>query len=195
MQTASSKLSILTTTVEAQSVPPAPRMPQSIKDALKEILDNQKKILDTQVALSKAVDSHSKTLKDLAQEHKKLRKTRASKEFVKELRADVDRLKADQMPLDLLLEDLVPATQPQQEQIQRPPKRRRMIPKADDAIIQLADPLETSSNQPQDVPVPEPVKVQAQVPVAEEQTTRNQSEVPEHTGLRESSISFFLLSF
>jgi len=43
MQTASSKLSILTTTVEAQSVPPAPQVPQSIEDALKEILDNQRR--------------------------------------------------------------------------------------------------------------------------------------------------------
>jgi len=97
------------------------------------------------------------------------------------LGADVDRLKADQLPLDLLLDDPVPAAHPQPEQTQRPPKRRRRIPRADDAIIQLADPPETSSSQPQDVPVPEPVEVQAQVPVAEEQTTGNQSEVPEHT--------------
>ncbi|XP_070003339.1 uncharacterized protein [Nicotiana sylvestris] len=153
LETASSKLSILTTIVEAQSVPPAPQIPQSIDKALKE----------------------------LAREHKKPRKTRASKESVKELRADVDRLKAYQLPLDLLLEDPVPVAQPQQEQTQRPPNRRRMIPRADDAIIQLADPPETSSSQPEDVLVPEPVEFQAQVLVAEEQTTGNQFEVPKHT--------------
>ena len=75
---------------------------------MKEILENQKKILTTQATLTKAVDSHSKALKELAREHKKLRKTRASKEFVKALWVDVDRLKADQLPLDLLLDDPVP---------------------------------------------------------------------------------------
>nr|XP_016460565.1 PREDICTED: mucin-7-like [Nicotiana tabacum] len=125
-RTASSKLSTLTTTVEAQPVPQP-----------------------SQVTLTKAIDSHSKALKELAREHKMLRKTRASKESVKELRAD------------------------------RPPKRRK-IPRADDAIIQLADPPEASSSQPQDVSVPHPVEVQAQVPVEAEQTTGNQSKVPEH---------------
>nr|XP_016457448.1 PREDICTED: probable LRR receptor-like serine/threonine-protein kinase At3g47570 [Nicotiana tabacum] len=53
------------------------------------------------------------------------------------------------------------------EQPQRPPKRNRMIPRADDAVIQLADPQETSSSQPQGALPIEPVQVQAQVPVAE----------------------------
>ena len=52
-----------------------------------------------------------------------------------------------------------------------------MIPRADDAVIQLADPPETSYSQPQDAPHE---LVQAQVPVAEQQTIGNQSEVPEH---------------
>ena len=82
MQIASSKLSVLTTTVAAQSAPPPPQVPQSIEDALKDILDNQKKILDTQKVLTEAVDSHGKALKELARE---MRKTRASKESVKEL--------------------------------------------------------------------------------------------------------------
>lgn len=59
--------------------------------------------------MAKAVDSHGKALKELAREHKKLHKTRASKEFVKALREDVDKLKADQLPLDLLFEDPAPA--------------------------------------------------------------------------------------
>lgn len=154
MQTTSSKLSILTTTVEAQSTPPPPppQVSQSIEDALKEILANQKKILDTQKVLTDVVNSHNKALKELVKEHKKLRKTQASKESVKELMDEVDRMKADHLPLDLLLQDLVPAAHPQPEQSQRPPKRKRMIPQADDAVIQLADPPETSSSQPQDAP-------------------------------------------
>nr|XP_009786220.1 PREDICTED: predicted GPI-anchored protein 58 [Nicotiana sylvestris] len=61
---------------------------------------------------------------------------------------------------------LTPAAEPQPKQSQRPPKRKRMIPRADDAIIQLVDPAETSSSQPQGVPDPEPV--QAQVPAAKQ---------------------------
>nr|XP_016436626.1 PREDICTED: uncharacterized protein LOC107762753 [Nicotiana tabacum] len=156
MYTASSKLSTLTTTIAAQSAPQPAQVPQSIEDSLKEILENQKKILTTQDTLAKAVDSHRKALKELAKEHKKLRKIWSSKEYVKELRADVDKLKVHQLPLDLLFEDPVPATKPQPEQSQRPLKR--MIPKADDAIIQLADLAETSSSQPQGVPDLEPVQ-------------------------------------
>nr|XP_016450879.1 PREDICTED: uncharacterized protein LOC107775641 [Nicotiana tabacum] len=85
MQTASSKLSILTT---------------------------MKKILDTQKVLTDAVASHSQSLKELAREHKKLRMMQASKESVKVLRVDVDRLKEDQLPLDLLLDDPMPTAHP-----------------------------------------------------------------------------------
>ncbi|XP_070015767.1 uncharacterized protein [Nicotiana sylvestris] len=53
-----------------------------------------------------AVDSHGKALRDLAKEHKKMRKSRASKESVRVLRTDVDRLLADQMPLDLITSTL-----------------------------------------------------------------------------------------
>ncbi|XP_075089086.1 uncharacterized protein LOC142170718 [Nicotiana tabacum] len=125
MQTTSSKLSTLTTTVEAQSAPPPSQVPQSIEDALKKILDNQKKILDTQTVLTKAVASHSQSLKELAREQKKLRKMRVSKESVKALRVDVDRLKVDQLPLDLLLDDPMPVAHPHPEQSQRPPKIKR----------------------------------------------------------------------
>nr|XP_009791504.1 PREDICTED: uncharacterized protein LOC104238743 [Nicotiana sylvestris] len=104
-------------TLAAQSAPPLPQVPPSIEDALNDILDNQKKILDTQ----------------------------------KELRVEVDRLKADHLPLDLLLHDPVPIAHPQPMQSERPPKRKRMIPSSDDAVIQLTDPPETSSSQPQDV--------------------------------------------
>lgn len=97
----------------AQSAPPPTQVPQSFEDTLKDILDNQKKILDTQKVLTDAVDSHGKALKELAKEAKKMRKTRASKESMKELRVEVDRLKADHLPLDLLLDDLVPAAHPQ----------------------------------------------------------------------------------
>ncbi|XP_019257855.1 PREDICTED: PERQ amino acid-rich with GYF domain-containing protein 2-like [Nicotiana attenuata] len=142
--TTSSKLSILTTTVEAQLAPPPPQVPQSIEDALKEILVNQKKIIDNQKVLADAVDSHSK---------------------------------ADKLPLDLLLHDPAPEAYPQPEQSQRPPKRKRMIPRADDAVIKLADPPEASSSQPQDASQ-ELVQVQAQVPAVEQHAIGNQFEVP-----------------
>ncbi|XP_019241955.1 PREDICTED: predicted GPI-anchored protein 58 [Nicotiana attenuata] len=77
-------------------------------------------------------------------------------------------------------QDPTPAIHPQPEQSQRTPKRKTMIPRADDAVIQLVDPQETSSSQPQDAPPSEPVQVQAQVPVAEQQATGNQTKVPEH---------------
>ncbi|XP_070026321.1 uncharacterized protein [Nicotiana sylvestris] len=138
------------------------------------------KILDSQAALAKAVDSHGKALKEHAREHKKLRKTWASKESVKTLREDVDKLKADQLPLDLLFEDPAPAAAPIAE-TQQLPKNKRKLPSANEAIIQLADPLEAFSSQPQDVPDIQPVQVQAPVTVAEQQETGNQSEVPVHT--------------
>ena len=139
-------------------------------DTLKKILDNQKKLIDV-------VDSHGKALKELAREAKKMRKTRASKESVKELLVEVERLKVDHLPLDLLLHDPAPAAQPQPEQSERPPKRKRVIPQSDDAVIQLVDPSETSSSQPQDA-AQEPV--QAQVPIAKPQITGSQSQVLEH---------------
>ncbi|XP_070020150.1 uncharacterized protein [Nicotiana sylvestris] len=128
MQTASSKFSVLTTTVAAQSAPPPTQVPQSIEDALKDILDNQKKILDTQKVLKEAMDSRGKDIKELAREAKKMRKTRASKESAKELMVEVDRLKEDHLPLDLLLDDPVPTAHPQPVQSERPPKRKRVIP-------------------------------------------------------------------
>ncbi|XP_070025105.1 uncharacterized protein [Nicotiana sylvestris] len=67
--------------VLAQSAPPPPQVPQLVEDTLQEILDNQKKFIDV-------VDYHGKALKELAREPKKLRKTRASKESVKELRVE-----------------------------------------------------------------------------------------------------------
>ncbi|XP_070024124.1 uncharacterized protein [Nicotiana sylvestris] len=133
MQTTTSKLSVLATSVATQSVPPPPQVPQSVEDTLKELLDNQKKLID-------AIDSHDKELKELAREAKKMRKSRASKESVKELRVEVERLKADHLPLDLLLHDPAPAAQPQPEQeTERPPKRKRVIPHNDDAVIELED--------------------------------------------------------
>ncbi|XP_019257981.1 PREDICTED: uncharacterized protein LOC109236237, partial [Nicotiana attenuata] len=96
-----SELSTLTTTVEAQSAPPPPQVRQSIEDAIKEILANQQKILDTQKMLTEA----------------------------------------DQLPLDLLLQDPIPATHSQSEKSQRPPKRMRIIPRADDAVIQCRSSL------------------------------------------------------
>nr|XP_009778470.1 PREDICTED: predicted GPI-anchored protein 58 [Nicotiana sylvestris] len=54
-------------------------------------------------------------------------------------------------------QDPVPSAHPQLEKSQRPSNRKRMIPRADDAVIQLADPPEASSNQPQDAPQ-EPVQ-------------------------------------
>jgi len=157
MQTVTSKLFVLSTTVAAQSAPPPPQVPQSIEDTLKDLLDNQKKILENQKLLTNVVDSYRKDLKELSREAKKMRKTRASKESVKELRVEVEILKADHLPLDLLLHDPVPPAHPQPEQSERPPKRKRVIPQSDDAVIQLADPLETSSSHPQDA---------AQVPAA-----------------------------
>lgn len=96
--------------------------------------------------LTEAVDSYGKALKELAREGKKMRKTWASKESVKELRVEVDRLKADHLPLDLLLHDSVPAAHPQLVQSESPPKRKRVIPRADDAVIPLEDPQGDSSS-------------------------------------------------
>ncbi|XP_019241846.1 PREDICTED: uncharacterized protein LOC109221868 [Nicotiana attenuata] len=225
MYTTSSELSTLTSTIATQSAPQPVQVPQSIEDALKNILDNQEKILSTRTDLVKAVASHGKAQKELAKEHKKLhktrasresdpapaavpvaaldteqpqdvpdpqsvqvqsqvpaaeqqdigtqsevpehtedpgtahelarehkklRKTRASKESVKELRADVDKLNADSLPLDLLFGDPAPAAvlaaEPQQEQTQRLPRKKRKLPSANEAIIQLADPPEASSS-------------------------------------------------
>ncbi|XP_019263866.1 PREDICTED: uncharacterized protein LOC109241567 [Nicotiana attenuata] len=78
-----------------------------------------------------------------------------------------------------------PAVPPQPEQSQRPPKRRRMIPRADDTVIQLADPTEVSSSQPPDVSQ-EPVQVQAQVPAAEQQDTWNHC--PRQSGSEEGGV-------
>ncbi|XP_019252891.1 PREDICTED: uncharacterized protein DDB_G0290587-like [Nicotiana attenuata] len=119
-----------------------------------------KKLLENQRLILTALDSHGKELKELAKETKKLRKTRASRESVKELRVEVEKIKAaDHLPLELLLHDPTPAVQPKQEQdLQRESKRRRVIPRTDDAVIELAEPQEGSSSQPQ-------VPVQAQVPV------------------------------
>ncbi|XP_019241213.1 PREDICTED: RNA polymerase II degradation factor 1-like [Nicotiana attenuata] len=173
MQAATSKLSVLSTSVEAQSVPPQPQLPQSVEDTLKELLDNQKLILE-------AVDSHGKALKELTKETKKLRKTRASKESVKELRADVEKMKVDHSTFDLLLHDPGPAAQPEPErETKRPAKRRRVIPRADDAVIELEDPQGGSSSQPQ-IPVQAQDLIHAQVPV-ETQNSGSQPQVPEQT--------------
>ena len=95
--------------VEAQSAPPQPQVPQLVEDTFKELLDNQKKLLENQQLILDVVGSHGKALKDLTKEIKKLRKTRASKESVKELRVEVERLTVDHLPLDLLLHDPTPA--------------------------------------------------------------------------------------
>ncbi|XP_075075744.1 uncharacterized protein LOC142162809 [Nicotiana tabacum] len=172
MSVASSKLSTFTYTIAAQSAPQPAQLPQSIEDTLNKILENQEKIISTQGAMAKAVDSHGKALKEIAREHKKLRKTRASKKSVKELRADVDKLMADQMPLDLLFGDpapvAAPVVEPQQEQTQRLPRKKRKLPSADEAIIRLAYPQEVSSSQPQVSLDIQPVQVQAPVPAAEQ---------------------------
>uniref|UniRef100_A0A1S4BLT7 Histone-lysine N-methyltransferase SETD1A-like n=1 Tax=Nicotiana tabacum TaxID=4097 RepID=A0A1S4BLT7_TOBAC len=137
-----------------QSVPQPVQVPQPIEDALKEILANQQKILDSQDALAKA------------------------------LREDVDKLKADQMPLDLLFGDPAPAAapvpQPQQEQEQalRPPRKKRKLPSSVGAVIELADPQETPSS---DAPIIQPIQEQAPVPAAEQLEIGNQYEVSVHT--------------
>ncbi|XP_070017981.1 uncharacterized protein [Nicotiana sylvestris] len=141
MQAATSKMSVLSTSVAAQSAPPQPQVPQSMEDTLKELLENQKKLLENQKLILDDVGSHGKALKDLTKETKKLRKTPALKESVKELRVEVERLKVDHLPLDLLLHDLALAAQPEPEQeTERPSKRKRVIPHADDVVIELEDP-------------------------------------------------------
>ena len=131
-----------------------------------------------------AVDSHGKALRELAKEHKKMRKSRASKESVRVLRTDVDRLLADQMPLDLLFGDLAlaatPVPQPRQEQEQapRPPRKKRKLPSSVGAVIELPDPQETPSS---DAPISQPVQEQAPVPAAEQSEIGNQFEVRIHT--------------
>ncbi|XP_070017978.1 uncharacterized protein [Nicotiana sylvestris] len=181
MSAATSKLSTLSAIVEAHSAPYTAQIPQSIEDTLKKLLDNQEKIMRTQDALTKAVDSHGKALTELAKEHKKMRKSKASKESVKVLRTDVDKLLADQMPLDLLFGDPapvaapVPQTQHEQEQAPKPPRKKRKLPSSVGAVIELAEPQETPSS---DAPIIQSVQEQAPVPAAEKQKIGNQSEVP-----------------
>ncbi|XP_070015326.1 RNA polymerase II degradation factor 1-like [Nicotiana sylvestris] len=111
---------------------------------------------------------------ELPKKTKKLRKTRASKESVKELRGEVEKIKADHLPLELLLHNPVPAAKPEPEQeIERPAKRKRVIPQADDAVIELEDSQRASSSQPQ---APE----QPQVPV-QTHDTEIPSQVPEQS--------------
>lgn len=149
MQTITFKLSVLSTLVAAQSVPLQPQVPQLVEDTFKELLDNQKKLLENQQLILEAIGSHGQALKELTKETKKLRKTRASKESVKELRVEVEKMKADQLPLELLLHDPILAAHPELEQeLERAPKRRRMIPRTDDAVIELANPQDGSSIQP-----------------------------------------------
>ncbi|XP_019252845.1 PREDICTED: nascent polypeptide-associated complex subunit alpha, muscle-specific form-like [Nicotiana attenuata] len=136
---ASSKLSTLSSTIAAQSASQPAQIPQSIEDTLKKILENQEKIISTQDALSKAVDSH-------------------------------DLLFGDPDPA------AVPATEPQREQTQRLPRKKRKLPSADEAIIQLADPPEASSSQPHDAPNIQPVQPSSS-PVAE--ATRCDTHIPE----------------
>ncbi|XP_019223572.1 PREDICTED: neural Wiskott-Aldrich syndrome protein-like [Nicotiana attenuata] len=139
MSAATSKFSTLSSTIEAQSAPQIAQIPQSIEDTLKKLLENQEKMMKTQDALSKAVESQGKALKQLAREHKKMRKSRAPA--------------------------VAPVAEPQQEQTQRLPRKKRKIPSADDAVIQLADPQEVSSSLPHDAP--DIQQVQEQAPILE----------------------------
>lgn len=119
--------------------------------------------------MTKAVESQGNALKKLAKEHKKMRKSRASKESVKVLRANVDKLLADQLPLELSFEDSAPpavAPEPQQEQAPRP----RKLPNTEGVVIEL---LETQEIPSGDAPSIQAVHDQAPGPATEQQETRN----------------------
>lgn len=87
-----------------------------MKETLKEVLDNQKKLPENQQLILEAVGTHGKTLKELTKETKKLRKTRASKESVKEMRVEVEKMNAtDNLPLALLFHEYPPVAQTDME--------------------------------------------------------------------------------
>ncbi|XP_075110883.1 uncharacterized protein LOC142181618 [Nicotiana tabacum] len=143
MSVSTSKLSTLATTVVAQSVPATVEISPSIEETLKTLLANQEKILATQAALTKAVDAQGKALKELARKHKKMRKSTASKKEVKELRAEVDKLKADQLPLDLFCDESAPppavvVQEPQQEEEPRHPRKKRKLSSTKGVVIEVA---------------------------------------------------------
>lgn len=176
MSVATSKLSSLTTVVQAQGAPATVEIPSAIEDVLKKILANQEKMMATQDTLTKAVGEHGKALEKLAREHKKLRKQKASKELVAQLRGDVDKLLADQMPFDLLFGD--PAGEPAAEQPQAEedrPRKKRKLPNTEGILIEVAPPSSTADVEPSSVPpVDKQDHEQTPAPAAQQQQAGDQ---------------------
>ncbi|XP_070005302.1 uncharacterized protein, partial [Nicotiana sylvestris] len=101
--------------------------------------------------------AHGKALEKLAREYKKLRKQKASKESVAQLRVHVDKMLADQMPLDLLFEDPSgepAAMQPQAEEDR--PRKKRKLPCTEGIVIEVAPaqvgPSSNADVEPSSVP-------------------------------------------
>ena len=112
-----------------------------------------------------------------------MRKSRASKDEVKEIRAEVDKLKADQLPLDLFFDESAPppaavVLEPQQEEEPRHPRKKRKLPSTEGVVIEVAQVQEDTFSTPPDV---QPVQDPAPVPAAEQQQAGDQSEVPTST--------------
>lgn len=107
-------------------------MPALVEEYLRVLLDNQKLIMD-------ALKAQGKAIKDLDKQAKKIKKTQASKVSVKMLRKEIEAIRStEDIPLDLILEEPVPAAQavqaPEQE-ADREPIRRRVILQPDDLEI------------------------------------------------------------
>lgn len=86
-----SKLSVLSSAVAAQSAPTQPQVPSSVEESLKELLDNQKKLLYNQKKIMDTLVTQGKSIQDRGRQVKKMKKTRASKDSVAQLKKDVDR--------------------------------------------------------------------------------------------------------
>ncbi|XP_070022404.1 uncharacterized protein [Nicotiana sylvestris] len=121
-----------------------------------------------------------KTLKELSKYTKKLNKTWASKESVKEFRGEVEKMKTtDHLHLEVLLHDQPPAAQIEQvpeNEIERAPKRRRMIPQVDDLEIELEETEGVASGQPQ-APGTDDSGAQPQDPVLSKDPTQSKEPI------------------
>ncbi|XP_070045731.1 uncharacterized protein [Nicotiana tomentosiformis] len=112
MQAATTKLTVLSSAVAAQSSAPSElQVPPSLEESLKKILDSQNKILDDQKKIRETLNTHGRIIKDLGKQVKKMWKTQASKDSVEKLSKEVQKIaSAGDIPLNMLMEETASAT-------------------------------------------------------------------------------------